>query len=203
MIVAWFAWTVPFAGALLATLLVVGHGSFAISNWSAACTGCIVLLLVEICSLAFCAWKSAFWRGDRTPSRRQVCILLSGVLGLVLGLLLLPTILYPDCPKTLRDASAPSADTRSNSIIIFVDPKCHFCAELNEHVLPAFRSDLEWFEVSRCNSQGLALMQEYDVTSFPTLLLLQNNQVIKRAGGIDDIRSTLKDLRSKRERGSQ
>jgi hypothetical protein len=134
--------------------------------------------------------------GYRAVIARKVAFQSSFALaGMLAGVLLLPMLVFADCPRSYREVDVPQDKNQSEAVLLFVDPQCPLCVKMKAEVLPAFSGSVKWFELSRCNPQGLSLMKDFKITEFPTLLLVRNHTVAQRATGIDEIRSALQAMR--------
>ena len=193
-IAAWLLWVHRLAGFSAGTFAVASHAGLIGAEWSGACPLCLGLLGLEVTVWGMAAWRLRIWRPLQARRASLATVALVAVAAVSSGGLLMPKLLYADCPDALRRAEVPVQPPGASTLLMFMDPRCAKCAHLRDHVLPRYRDRLQWVELTRCSPQGQRLMRLHAVRAFPTLLVQRDGRVVLRVGGVDGIDRTLKGM---------
>jgi hypothetical protein len=162
------------------------HAGLVVADWAGACGWCVGILSLELIAVVFVLWKL-------TPygTLRHWTLGVAATAGGLFGGLAVPGMLYAGCPDAWREP--PRIPEGSSLLVLFLEPGCSACEQLEARVLARYRGRLEWTPVSRCTAKGRALLRAHEITSFPTLVVKSSNdQAEVRITGLQAIERELR-----------
>lgn len=166
----------------------VAHGAFIVTEWDGACLTCVSILLVEVICVLCACWALRRIPSPRTPATIGACLIAFLLGGVLFGHAALPRIVFGSCSDGFQRVQTPSLES---GLLLFTLPKCDQCERLKRNVLPNFEKQVTWTELSTCSRIGRRLVRKYDITHYPTMIILKNAEINARGVGIDGVRTQL------------